>query len=53
MYSKTVLPHPKIKFFQSKKVRVEMDKTETEDDPYIGQVDGKLIGKSNFLENVL
>ena len=45
MYSKTVLPHPKIKTFQSKKVRVEMVKPETEDDPYIAQVDGEVIGK--------
>ncbi|MHA1510801.1 MAG: diacylglycerol/lipid kinase family protein, partial [Promethearchaeota archaeon] len=43
MYSKTVIPHPKIKTFQSKKVRVEM--VNAEDDPYIGQVDGELIGK--------
>ena len=43
MYSKTVIPHPKIKTFQSKKVRVEM--VNSEDDPYIGQVDGELIGK--------
>ena len=42
MYSKTVLPHPKIQTFQSKKVRVEMIKME--DDPYIAQVDGEVIG---------
>ncbi len=43
MYSKTVIPHPKIKTYQSKKIRVEMVKSE--DDPYIGQVDGEVIGK--------
>jgi len=36
------IPHPKIKTFQSKKVRVEM--VNTENDPYIGQVDGEMIG---------
>ncbi|MHA1767014.1 MAG: diacylglycerol/lipid kinase family protein [Promethearchaeota archaeon] len=47
MYSKTVLPHPGIKTFQSKKVRVEM--IEKDDDPYIGQVDGELIGTAPII----
>ncbi len=43
MYSKTILPDPKIQTFQSKKIRLEMMKPE--DEPYLGQVDGELIGE--------
>ena len=42
MYSATLLPHPDVFEYQSKKVRIEMLKSE--DDPYLCQVDGEILG---------
>jgi len=42
MYSASLLPHPNVKEYRSKKVRVEM--RNLEDDPYYSQVDGEVIG---------
>ena len=42
MYSATLLPHPDISEYQSKKVRIEMKKSE--DEPYWCQVDGEVLG---------
>ncbi len=42
MYSATLLPHPDVFEFQSKKVRIEM--VESEDEPYLCQVDGEILG---------
>ncbi len=42
MYSATLLPHPDVFEYQSKKVRIEMLKSE--DDPYLCQVDGEVLG---------
>lgn len=42
MYSATLLPHSSINEFESKKVRVEM--IDPEDEPYLCQVDGEVLG---------
>jgi diacylglycerol kinase (ATP) len=42
MYSASLLPHPDVFEYQSKKVRIEMAKPE--DDPYLCQVDGEVLG---------
>lgn len=42
MYSATLLPHDSINEFESKKVRVEM--MDPEDEPYLCQVDGEVLG---------
>ena len=42
MYSASLLPHPNIHEYQSKKVRIEMKNLD--DDPYICQVDGEVLG---------
>jgi diacylglycerol kinase (ATP) len=42
MYSATLLPHPNISEYQSKKVRVEM--RTLEDGSYVCQVDGEVLG---------
>jgi len=42
MYSATLLPHPDINEYQSKKVRVEM--RILEDESYVCQVDGEVLG---------
>ena len=42
MYSKTLMPHPKVKVFSSKRVKIEM--INQTDQPYIAQVDGEIIG---------
>jgi diacylglycerol kinase family enzyme len=42
MYSASLLPHPDVYEYQSKKVRIEMLKSE--DEPYICQVDGEVLG---------
>ncbi|MHA1479004.1 MAG: diacylglycerol/lipid kinase family protein, partial [Promethearchaeota archaeon] len=42
MYSASLLPHPDVLEYQSKKVRIEMLKSE--DDPYLCQVDGEVLG---------
>ena len=42
MYNATLLPHPDVFEYQSKKVRIEM--VESEDDPYLCQVDGEILG---------
>jgi len=42
MYSASLLPHPDVIEYQSKKVRIEMLKSE--DDPYLCQVDGEVLG---------
>jgi diacylglycerol kinase (ATP) len=42
MYSASLLPHPDVFEYQSKKVRIEMAKSE--DDPYLCQVDGEILG---------
>ena len=42
MYSASLLPHPDVFEYQSKKVRIEMLKSE--DDPYLCQVDGEVLG---------
>lgn len=42
MYSATLLPHPDVFEYQSKEVRIEMLKSE--DDPYLCQVDGEILG---------
>ena len=42
MYSASLLPHPDVFEYQSKKVRIEMVKSE--DDPYLCQVDGEILG---------
>lgn len=42
MYSASLLPHPNVYEYQSKKVRIEMKNPE--DDPYFCQVDGEILG---------
>ncbi len=42
MYNASLLPHPNIEEYQSKKVRVEM--RNLEDEPYSSQVDGEVLG---------
>ena len=42
MYSASLLPHPDVFEYQSKNVRIEMAKSE--DDPYLCQVDGEVLG---------
>ena len=42
MYSASLLPHPDVFEYQSKKVRIEMVKSEVE--PYLCQVDGEVLG---------
>jgi diacylglycerol kinase (ATP) len=42
MYNASLLPHPDIREYQSKKVRVEM--IPHEDEPYVCQVDGEVLG---------
>ncbi len=42
MYSATLLPHPNVAEFQSKKVEIEM--LNSEDEPYLCQVDGEVLG---------
>ncbi|MBA7534805.1 Diacylglycerol kinase [subsurface metagenome] len=42
MYNASLLPHPDISEYQSKKVRVEMKNPE--DEPYVCQVDGEVLG---------
>ena len=41
MYSASLLPHPDVYEYQSKKVRIEMLKSE--DEPYLCQVDGEVL----------
>ena len=43
MYSGSLLPHPNVIEHQSKNVRIEM--VNPEDDPYLCQVDGEMLGK--------
>jgi len=43
MYSASLLPHPNVMEYQSKKVRIEMKNDE--DEPYISQVDGEVLGE--------
>ncbi|MBY9016500.1 MAG: hypothetical protein KGD68_12465 [Candidatus Lokiarchaeota archaeon] len=42
MYNASLLPHPDVFEYQSKKVRIEMVKSE--DNPYLCQVDGEVLG---------
>ena len=42
MYNASLLPHPDISEYQSKKVRIEMKNPE--DEPYVCQVDGEVLG---------
>jgi len=42
MYSASLLPHPDVFEYQSKKVRIEM--ANSEDEPYLCQVDGEVLG---------
>jgi len=42
MYDASLLPHPDISEYQSKKVRIEMKNPE--DEPYLCQVDGEILG---------
>jgi diacylglycerol kinase (ATP) len=42
MYNASLLPHPNISEYQSKKVRIEMKNPE--DEPYNCQVDGEVLG---------
>jgi len=42
MYNASLLPHPDISEYQSKKVKIEMKNPE--DDPYLCQVDGEVLG---------
>jgi diacylglycerol kinase (ATP) len=42
MYSASLLPHPDVYEYQSKKVRIEM--VNSEDEPYLCQVDGEILG---------
>ncbi|MFX1289099.1 MAG: diacylglycerol/lipid kinase family protein [Promethearchaeota archaeon] len=42
MYSASLLPHPNVFEYQSKKVRIEM--VNSEDEPYLCQVDGEILG---------
>ena len=42
MYDASLLPHPDISEYQSKKVRIEM--INPEDEPYVCQVDGEVLG---------
>ena len=42
MYSRCLHPHKHVTDFSSKKVRIEM--VESDDEPYIGQVDGEIVG---------
>ncbi|TXT58134.1 MAG: Diacylglycerol kinase [Promethearchaeota archaeon] len=43
MYSASVLPHPKIYEYESEKVRIKMKNSE--DEPYLCQVDGEVLGE--------
>jgi diacylglycerol kinase (ATP) len=43
MYNATLLPHPNVHTYKSKKVRVEM-KDPNDSDPYLCQVDGEVLG---------
>jgi diacylglycerol kinase (ATP) len=43
MYSKSLMPHPNVLEYESKKLKIEM--VDPSDEPYIGQVDGEIIGK--------
>lgn len=43
LYSRSLFPHPNIKTYCSKRVRIEMVKPD--DVPYLAQVDGELIGE--------
>ena len=43
MYSASLLPHPDVYEYQSKKVRIEMLKSE--DEAYLCQVDGEVLGR--------
>ena len=42
MDSASLLPHPNVFEYQSKKVRIEMLKSD--DEPYLCQVDGEILG---------
>jgi len=42
MYTATLLPHPNLSEYRSKKVRIEMKNLN--DDPYLCQVDGEILG---------
>jgi diacylglycerol kinase (ATP) len=42
MYNASLLPHPNVSEFQSKKVRIEMKNPQEE--PYVCQVDGEVLG---------
>jgi diacylglycerol kinase (ATP) len=42
MYSASLLPHPNVSEYQSKKVRIEMKNSK--DEPYFCQVDGEILG---------
>ena len=42
MYSASLLPHPNVKEYRSKKVRIEMK--DPKDNPYLCQVDGEILG---------
>ncbi|UCD00430.1 MAG: hypothetical protein JSV23_05925 [Promethearchaeota archaeon] len=42
MYSASLLPHPNVKEYRSKKVRIEMKNPK--DEPYLSQVDGEILG---------
>jgi diacylglycerol kinase (ATP) len=42
MYSASLLPHPDVHEYQSKKVRIEM--ANSKDEPYLCQVDGEILG---------
>jgi len=42
MYSASLLPHPDVAEYRSKKARIEMKNKE--DDPYLCQVDGEILG---------
>src|SRR6056297_2224896 len=45
MYSKTLHPHPKAMEYVSEKVEIEMLPESENEDPYIAQVDGEIIGE--------
>ena len=51
LYDKSLHPHPDVKEFVSKTVKIEM--ANSEDEPYIGQVDGEIIGNLPITYNVL
>jgi diacylglycerol kinase (ATP) len=44
MYSAVLHPHPKIKEYTSKNVRIEMKDIKKPDDTYLCQVDGEVLG---------